>query len=581
MKHQANSCKKPKIIVFTHAYNVEKYILNALQSMISQTYDNWEWYLTDNASTDRTANIIEDFLQAHPDERVHYFKRKYNSILQPGKEEDTFYGKIFPSLIGKGYYITSLDSDDYFEPRALEIMAKPVIEYGVDYVITGRQAFSDKQRYQPDLPVDRIFDNISDLCDIWPQNYVCMRTVWGKLFLLDRYYKVCQNPEIRDMVNGNDTYINLLYQQASRSAASVSKVTVNFCIRQNSLFNSNVFPRRYQAYIKIYQKTISLFREWGRMDAPNLKFAARVLQSSMLETISPTTRDVVAPNALELLHNILTDQTVYQVLNRHELYEDFLDRTFSLLQENAVLPQNIDCKQSEKYFHIWILCALKLQEQDWYLALCCLLHGVFMGTNCYRIGVKHLQNLLVKHTVGDCKKFYSELSASDMEKLAVNNPLIFTAILCRNDGFLHQTATEEILQKITVAMSTRQEQAETERHRQTVLALLQSGEEQKLAYELEHFQRNLPFDYMVLYAKMYLFCTNNNLKAACCVAGIVEYLYPYNQVLVDMAAMILEESGHYRSAYSLYKKNLFYSEESEKDRIQQEIHRLEEQLHAK
>lgn len=132
MKHQANGCKKPKIIVLTYAYNVEKYIPNALQSMISQTYDNWEWYLTDNASTDRTPNIIEDFLQTHPDERIHYFKRKYNSILHPGKEKDPFSVCVLPSLVGNGYYITSLDSDDYFEPRALEIMAKPVIEHGVD-----------------------------------------------------------------------------------------------------------------------------------------------------------------------------------------------------------------------------------------------------------------------------------------------------------------------------------------------------------------------------------------------------------------------------------------------------------------
>ena len=75
--------------------------------MICQTYDNWEWYLTDNASTDQTPAIIESFLQAHPDERIHYFKRKYNTLLQPGKEKDPFLEEILPSFVGKDYYITS------------------------------------------------------------------------------------------------------------------------------------------------------------------------------------------------------------------------------------------------------------------------------------------------------------------------------------------------------------------------------------------------------------------------------------------------------------------------------------------
>lgn len=558
MKNQANGCKKPKIIVYTHAYNVEKYIKNALQSMIGQTYDNWEWYLTDNASTDQTPAIIESFLQAHPDERIHYFKRKYNTILQPGKEKDPFFDDILPSFVGKDYYITSLDSDDYFAPDALEIMATPVIEHGVDYVITGRQAFSEEGHYPADLPVTRLFPDIADLSDVWSKNYICMRTAWGKLFHLDDYYTILHNKERQKMSNGNDTYTNLLYMQMSSSAASVGKVTVHFCIRPDSIFNSNVFPERYRAYVKIYQKTIELFRKWNRMQSSNLLFAARVLYTSMLETILPTTRDVQSPSALELLKNILTDTTIHQVLNKHQLYDTFLDETFALMQKNAVLQSEQNSIPSEKYFHIWILQALLHPEQDWYLRLCCLLRGVLMVDNRFRVGMKYLLDTLVENTQDDCKKAYASLSASDMRDLSAVNPLAFTDILCRN--------------------SAKEEQIRIDNYRKNVIDSLQKGNNKQLTQDVYLLSQNSPLDYIVLYAKMYLSCVENDTKAACCIAGIVEFLYPYNSLLVDIAGMILEENNHDHMAYTLYKKYLFYAEESQKDEIQQVLQRLEHKM---
>lgn len=558
MKNQANGCKTPKIIVRTHAYNVEKYIKNALQSMIDQTYDNWEWYLTDNASTDQTPTIIEAFLNEHPDKRIHYFKRKCNSILHPGKERDPFYNDILPSLVGKGYYITSLDSDDYFAPDALAIMAKPVIEHGVDYVITGRQGFSDDVQYDADLPVTRIFPDIADLSDVWPQNYICMRTAWGKLFRLDDYYTILQDKDRTVTSNGSDTYTNLLYMQRVASAASVGEVTVHFCIRSDSIFRSNIFPERYRAYIKIYQKTIELFRKWNRMQSSNLLFAARVLQSSMLETILPTTRDVQSPSALELLKNVLTDPTVYQVLSKYELYNEFLNKAFALMQKNAVLQSEQNSIPSEKYFHIWILRALLQWEQDWYLRLCCLLRGVLMGDNRFRVGMKYLLNALAEHTQGDCQKTYASLSETDMKNLSITNPLAFIDILCRNPAD--------------------EEQASVDDYRKKVIDSLQKGNNEQLAQDVYILAENAPLDYMVLYAKMYLSCAENDTKAACCIAGVVEFLYPYNSLLVDMAGSILEENGHYHMTYALYKKHQFYAEDTEKSQIQQNLQRLEDKI---
>lgn len=564
MKNQANGCKKPKIIVFTYAYNVEKYIKNALQSMIYQTYDNWEWYLTDNASTDQTPAIIESFLQAHPDERIHYLKRKYNSILQPGKEKDPFFDDILPSFVGKDYYITSLDSDDYFAPDALEIMATPVIEHGVDYVITGRQAFSAEGHYPADLPVTRLFPDIADLSDVWSKNYICMRTVWGKLFRLDGYYATLQNQDSKGISNGLDTYTNLLYMQMSSSAASVGKVTVHFCIRPDSIFNSNVFPERYRAYVKIYQKTIELFRKWNRMRPSNLLFAAQVFQSSIIETIAPTTRDVNAPQALQLIENILTDETVYQVLNQYHLYDPFLETTFSLLQKNAVFPEGHPSPEAEQYFHMWVLLALQKQAadpNDWYGSVCCLLRAVLAENNRYHVGLPLLHEQLKSSTDARVQSVFDTLTSSGTAERIRTNRSSFCAAITRDRERLQQTTLHENGVWAQMVDPSDAEQAQLEQYRQTALNALQSGDLASLDPALEQLARFSPFDYGTIYAKIYQFCLLGQLEDAACVASLIEYLYPYNPLLVDTAIMVFEETGRSAAACSVSQKHLPFARE--------------------
>ena len=62
------------ISIITNCYNGEKYLEETIQSVLSQTYTDWEYLLFDNNSTDRSAEI---FL-SHKDPRFKYFKNFQN-----------------------------------------------------------------------------------------------------------------------------------------------------------------------------------------------------------------------------------------------------------------------------------------------------------------------------------------------------------------------------------------------------------------------------------------------------------------------------------------------------------------------
>ena len=59
------------------AYNAEKYISYAIESVIKQTFEDWELIIVDDASTDSTPNIIEEY--AKRDSRIRVYTEKENS----------------------------------------------------------------------------------------------------------------------------------------------------------------------------------------------------------------------------------------------------------------------------------------------------------------------------------------------------------------------------------------------------------------------------------------------------------------------------------------------------------------------
>lgn len=91
------------------AYNTEKYIGESIQSVVNQTYPNWELFVVDDGSTDKTADIIHAF--AARDNRVKYL------FQQNGRQAKARNRAIENS---RGSLIAFLDADDLWLPEKLE-----------------------------------------------------------------------------------------------------------------------------------------------------------------------------------------------------------------------------------------------------------------------------------------------------------------------------------------------------------------------------------------------------------------------------------------------------------------------------
>lgn len=111
-----------KISIILPVYNGEDIIEKCIKSILNQTYENFELIIINDASSDNTTNIINEI--SKKDSRIKIIHNKKNSGVSKsrnlGIEEAT------------GEYITFIDSDDFYEKNALEIMHKLITEHDVD-----------------------------------------------------------------------------------------------------------------------------------------------------------------------------------------------------------------------------------------------------------------------------------------------------------------------------------------------------------------------------------------------------------------------------------------------------------------
>lgn len=109
-----------KVSIILPTYNRKNTLIEAIESVLSQTFSDFELIVIDDGSDDGTSDIMHDFLT---DPRVKYLYQKNkgrSSARNKGLNE------------ASGEYITFLDSDDVYKPRKLEAQVN-VLEHNSDY----------------------------------------------------------------------------------------------------------------------------------------------------------------------------------------------------------------------------------------------------------------------------------------------------------------------------------------------------------------------------------------------------------------------------------------------------------------
>jgi len=177
------------VSIIMPAYNAETTIAEAINSVLNQTYSNWELVITDDGSTDETGGIIDAY--AAKDRRIKAFHTKNKGVSRArniGLEN------------ASGMWVAFLDSDDKFPPEALELLVSN--SEGCDLVIGNHTRFPhDRSRFliKEYHTYNHIQEMEPDFTDLFWGGF--FYGVWGKLIRKELIQKpFCENYQL-----GEDT----------------------------------------------------------------------------------------------------------------------------------------------------------------------------------------------------------------------------------------------------------------------------------------------------------------------------------------------------------------------------------------
>lgn len=117
-------------------YNYAHFLPRAINSVVSQSYHNWELIIVDDGSTDESVSVINDFIKHNPKIKLYQHDNKVNKGLK-----DTLKLGLEHS---NGDFIAFLESDDWWEDNYLESKIKIIKKYPeVKFVFNDVDMFSD------------------------------------------------------------------------------------------------------------------------------------------------------------------------------------------------------------------------------------------------------------------------------------------------------------------------------------------------------------------------------------------------------------------------------------------------------
>lgn len=199
--------QKIKFSIIMPAYNAEKYLQEAVSSAVEQTYQNWELILVDDGSTDRTAQIADDF--AAKDKRIQVIHQDNSGTAAAARNRAL--------EMVSGEYVQILDADDLLSPDLLENYEKILSVNPVDILMPDAVCFQEKntviwEKHAPGENYDLVLDGETAFVlslDWAVHGWFCVKT--------ELIQRVKYNPEL---INGDEFTTRRLYYSAEQVSFS-------------------------------------------------------------------------------------------------------------------------------------------------------------------------------------------------------------------------------------------------------------------------------------------------------------------------------------------------------------------------
>lgn len=235
------------VSIITPTYNCAKFIGKTIESVLKQTYTNWEIVIVDDASTDNTEEIVKQY----NDKRIKYIKLKQNSGADVARN--------IAIEEAKGKYMAFLDSDDLWQPDKLEKQIKFMEQNNYNITATDYEQIDEE---------GRILNRIIKAKEKVDYNSMLLSNSVGNSTIMYNVENIGKF-KVPNIKKRNDYALWLQMLKKEKYIYGIPEILMQYRVRSNSISRNklNLIKYQWQLYREI--EKLSVFRSmfhicwWG------------------------------------------------------------------------------------------------------------------------------------------------------------------------------------------------------------------------------------------------------------------------------------------------------------------------------
>ena len=216
---------KPAVSIIVPVYNGEKTLERCVDSVLKQEYEDFELFLVNDGSTDKTREICDRY--AASDERVLVIHKENSGVSE---------SRNMAIAQAHGEYLQFLDCDDWITPDATKLLVRAAREEQADLVIADfYRVIGERLSHKGDIGIDGVMDQEAFVgCMMEKPADFYYGVLWNKLYRRDLVvqHHLEMNPALRIC---EDFMFNLEYLRVARNIVAVPSPVYYYVRTKNSI----------------------------------------------------------------------------------------------------------------------------------------------------------------------------------------------------------------------------------------------------------------------------------------------------------------------------------------------------------
>jgi len=242
---------KPLVTIIVPVYNAEKYIVRCAQSLFSQTFGAIEFVFVNDASTDKSVELLKQTLSQYP-ERKHQV-----TILEHTSNIGAAAARHSGILSSSSEYILMIDADDYIDSEMVEELIQIAVTEQVDIVVSDIYLEYGKKTvlYQNQITDNKISNIQGLLTETTVSPSLCSKLIKRSLYL----HEDCAHN--KELIYHEDKYLLLKILYISNTISQISKAFYHYTQYNTASTTREKKEKHFNSVLLFWKLTEEFFEE--------------------------------------------------------------------------------------------------------------------------------------------------------------------------------------------------------------------------------------------------------------------------------------------------------------------------------